>query len=245
MDDELVHPEMLKKLGKWRSCERPWVAIQKDIENELKRKITIPSIQKAYEVYSRRSAEIISGDEDLKGMLRDTVIDQTEQLKEINDFVRQLMREMLAESSRDTKAGQVMLNAAREIREQISLQAKLLNNMQEGFNFKQINQVEYTQISTNNLKELEKEGYIRILRRPGEVYDVEAKEVVSINKEEMNQLNHEGVVIVGNYSIQVVENESDGCLQKSNQGKDEPAGCPEGIDKEGRTDNIDEHRDEE
>lgn len=239
MEDELVHPEMLKKLGKWRACERPWVAIQKDIEKQLKKKVSVPAIKKAYEVYSRRSAEIISGDENLKGMLRDTVIDQTEQLKEINDFVRQLMKDMMKESVRDTKAGQIMLNAAREIREQISLQAKLLNNMQEGFNFKQINQIEYTQIATNNLKELEKEGYIKILRRPGEVYDLEAKEVVSLNKEELDQLNQESVVVVGNYSVQVVENnDKNKFIQEDNKGEDEPAGCPEGIDQEGRTDNI-------
>lgn len=206
MIDEIRSPEMLKEIGLMKGSGKSWSAITKVIGEKIGKKITIPSVMRAHEIYASRSAEIISGDDELKGMLKTAVINQTEQLEEINNTVRGLMKKLVENNYQEP---QLIINAAKEIREQIGCQVKLLNNLQDGFDMTKINRLEYTKISVNNLDELERAGYIKILQKPGSLPDLNAKEVISMTSADFKELSDQKNVVVNNhYMLQVVDEEN-------------------------------------
>ena len=177
MRDELRNPKVLKKLGELKSAGMSWVAIKQTLERELGIKANISTIQGVYKIYASRSSEIIAGDDELKGALKQAVFDTAERLKKIG----RIMDELLDQAR--TSAGD-KISASKEILNQLYFQEKLLNNIQQGFDWGKINKIEYTKISVNNLEELEKAGYIKILKRPGEVIDVENIKEAEFEEEE-------------------------------------------------------------
>lgn len=186
--DELRSPETLKRIGELKSTDNSWLAIQRKLESELGIKAGVPAIKNAYNIYSARSSEIIAGDESIKGALKEAVLDTSEQLKEINEEMRNLVKK--AKTGASDK-----ISASKEILNQLYFQEKLLNRIQQGFDWGKINKIEYTKISANNLEELEKSGYIKILKKPGEeaidvdkIRDAEFKDKDDyIKKEEVNK----------------------------------------------------------
>ena|GEM_PF-3828633 len=205
MIDELRTPEMLQKLGEWRSSGWSWTKMASAASADTGKKIDVPTVKRAYDIAALRTTEIIAGDEELKGKLVSVVFDQAERLKKITKVCDDLLDELM-ESKKDPHA---ILGAMREVRDQIRLQKELLDRMNEGFDVKHINRLEYTNISINNLNELEKSGYIKILRKPGQPYDPEAKEVVMLTAEQLKELNKKGILMLGNFCIQITDEDEE------------------------------------
>jgi len=160
MNDNLRSPIALKKLGELRGTGMSWTAIQQTIERELEIKASLPTIQNAYKVYCARSSEIVAGDDELKNTLKEAVLNTADQLKEINNIMMGILKEARTASGDKIAASKEILN-------QLYFQEKLLNRISQGFDWGKISRVEYTKISINNLEELEKAGYIKILKKPG------------------------------------------------------------------------------
>jgi len=186
MINELRNPEILRKLGEWKGAGQTWKTIKVTLERDCGIKASLPAIQNAYDVYSARSSEIIAGDENLKATLKEAVLDTANQLKEINN----IMREIIADAKGKPES---KIAAAREVLNQLYFQEKLLNRMMTGFNMQSISKIEYTKVSVNNLEELEKAGYIKVIKRPGEFIDIGEKvdEHNDNNPEEPSQENPE------------------------------------------------------
>lgn len=202
MNDDIKTPEVLRNIAALRATDTSWIGIADKISKMVNREVSPANVRSAYEIFASRSADIIAGDEELKGLLKTTVIDQADQLKQINGYVMNLMKKLANKT--DVKEMQAMINAAREIREQIQLQANLLNKMGEGWDTNRINRIEYTKISVNNLTELEKSGYIKILRRPGSKDKINFREEeISITEKQLQELIEKHKLISGNYLIQV------------------------------------------
>lgn len=201
MIDELRTPDMLKKLGEWRSGGLSWRKIRELVKEEIGKDVTEATLKKTFQLVESKTSEIIAGDEELKGKLSNVVFNQASRLKHISDMCDKLLNELM-DSREDPTAA---IAAMREVREQIKLQKELLDRMTEGFDQNKINRIQYTNISVNNLNELEKSGYIKILRKPGETYDPEKKdlELIKIDKEELNKLESEGMLKKEGYCIQV------------------------------------------
>jgi hypothetical protein len=175
MKDELRSPKALRKLGELRSAGMSWTAIQGTLERELEIKASLPTIQNAYNVYVARSSEIIAGDNALKGALKDAVFDTAERLKKIGKVMDDLL------DSARTSAGD-KIAATKEILNQLYFQEKLLNRIQQGFDFSKVSKVEYTKISVKNIVELEKAGKL-------------------ITAEKLVQYHEEGKIKINDWSI--------------------------------------------
>ena len=173
---ELRNPQALKRIGEMRGAGATWGMIAHTLEKEMDIKTTLPTIQNAYNIYSARAAEIIAGDDQLKGALKSAVFDTAERLRKVG----KIMDEML-DQARISPGDKIA--ASKEILNQLYFQEKLLNRIQQGFDWGKISKIEYTKISINNLEELEKAGYIKILKKPGEVIDIPKRE----KKEEVKE----------------------------------------------------------
>lgn len=201
MIDELREPEVLETLAKLKARGLSWKGITDKISDELGKEISVKAVRNAYDLVATKNAELMTEDEELKGKLTKIVFNQKDQIEKINKTCNSLLDELM-ESKEDPMAA---ISAMKEIREQIKLQKELLERLTDGFDPNKINRIEYTNISVNNLNELEKQGYIKILRKPGQPYDPEYKDLVSISKEQLEELNKKGAVNLKDYCIQLEE----------------------------------------
>lgn len=151
MKDELRSPKALKKMGELRSAGMSWTGIQAALEKDMDIKASLPTIQNAYNIYVARSSEIIAGDEALKGALQEAVFDTAERLKKIGRVMDDII-----DQARTTTTDKIA--ASKEILNQLYFQEKLLNRIQQGFDWGKVSKVEYTKISVKNIVELEKAG---------------------------------------------------------------------------------------
>jgi hypothetical protein len=192
VNEELRTPENLAKIGQLRGSGNSWAMIQRELSTEMTTRPSIDAIKSAYEVYSSRSAEVITGDETVKEVLKEAVLDTAGQLQEINN----MMREILSQSR--TQTGE-KIAAANQILKQLSFQQKILETMQSGFDWDKVSKIEYTKVSISNLKHLDEAGHIIILKEPGKeplsqefinkirrMVDVER---ASIKRERYNQMD--------------------------------------------------------
>ena len=165
--NDIRKPEVLKEIGKLRSSGMSFQGIAKTLSGKYGlKKPNHASVQKAYEVYASRQGEVIAGDEELKQGIKEAVLDTKDQLVKLNEMVWDIIKD--AETSKDK------LNAAREILNQLRFQEQLINKLTEGFDFNNLNKLEVTKIVVNNLEQLEKDGYIKILTNPGtNIIDIE------------------------------------------------------------------------
>jgi len=182
--DELRNPQVMAKIGELRSAEMTWGGIKDAILAEFNIDVNTEALKGAYDIFAARTAEIIAGDEELKGVLKKSVVKASDTLGMIHNRVS----DMLLRSEHEEN----VLGAARELMRLIELQYKLLNNFKEGFSIDKINRIEYIKVSRDNLDELAKAGYIKILRRPGQPYDPNLKEVIELRHSHMSELKRLG-----------------------------------------------------
>ena len=190
--DDLREPDKLKKIAELVSAGMSWEGIRKKFITEYGIEANVITFKNAYSTYSARAAEIIAGDDELKGNLRSAVINTSDVLVEVNTRIMNILRK---------NNDELAISAAREITRQLELQQKLLNHISEGFSIDKVNKIEYTKISINNLSELEKAGYIRVIRKPGEPYDPQVKEVVELDQEQLKDLISKGSVLTKMYNV--------------------------------------------
>ena len=122
MNNELRDPKALKKLGELKSAGNSWVEIKNILESEMGIKTSVPTIQSAYNIYISRSSEIITGDEELKNSLKEAVLDTATQLKEVNNMMRDILKQARTLTSDK-------ISASKEILNQLYFQEKLLNRI--------------------------------------------------------------------------------------------------------------------
>ena len=163
--DMMAEPKTLQKIGKLRSGGMSFQGIANRLIQEDGIKTGYMAVKRAYEIYSTKSKDIVAGDNQLKTELQEVVLDTKNQLKLINESVWEVLRN----SGKDG----ITLQATREILKQLEFQEKMLNRMEEGFDFRKANKIEITQIVVNSLESLEKAGYIKILNKPGETINLE------------------------------------------------------------------------
>ena len=193
-------PKVIRKIGEYKSLGMGWTDMAEQLYKDYKIVTTHDRVRNVYLELINKNADIIVGDEKLKGLLKQTVIDQASQLSKINKITNRLLDDI---SEKDDPDVDSLVKITKEIRHQIVLQAKLLGSLKDGIDSKQINKVEYTKISVNNLGDLEKEGYIKILRKPGEPFNPNKNEVIKLEKNKIEDLLRDGVCYVDNYTIKI------------------------------------------
>ena len=165
INEKLAEPHILKKIGQLKSSGMSFTGIRNKLQEEDHLNVTIFSVKKAFELYSTRTKEIVEGDKSLKNELKEVVIDTKTQLKLVND----LMWELINKAREQGKLSVFnAVPALKEIREQIKLQNDLIKDIQGNFDYKQMNTIQLTQVIVNNLENLQKDGFIKVLNKPGE-----------------------------------------------------------------------------
>ena len=165
--NDLRKPEVLREIGKLRGSGMSFRGIAKSISGSYGVKLpTVLAVQKAYEVYTARQGDIIEGDKELQNEIKGALIDTKDQLIKLNELMWTVIND--AETSKDK------ISAAKEVLNQMRFQETLITKVTDGFDFKKMNKIEITKIIVNNLEQLEKDGFIKILTNPGSnVIDIE------------------------------------------------------------------------
>ena len=178
--NDLRSPEVLTEIGKLRSSGMSFNGIAKEISRTFNLKEpTVLAVQKAYNIYSSRSSEVIAGDDELKKGIKEAVLDTKDQLVKINSIVWEIIQS--AETPKDK------LGAAKEILNHLRFQQQLITKITEGFDFKNMNRIEVTKIVVNNLEQLEKDGFIKILNKPGQIIDLEKVREAEFTEDETDR----------------------------------------------------------
>jgi hypothetical protein len=182
-DPLLRSKEVLMKIGELKNLNCSWTEISERMKKEHNVEVSPQVAQSLYKTYATRMAEVIAGDTKIKDELRGVVLDKAEQLKSVNEMVWSVIKD-----SKTTNKDKLL--AAREVLAQLELHEKLFENLKKDFDFRQISRIEYTKVSVDNLDYLEKEGYIKILKKPGvsELVNV-TPEAPDIGKEEEKGLD--------------------------------------------------------
>ncbi len=210
MKDEIRNPKVLRKINDLKSSGSSWSAIKEKLKSDMDIEASIPTIRKAYDTYSARSAETIANDGELQQSIREAVLNTSQQLQNINDFANKIIKyasNQMDNLQSDKDISNVMqagTQAAKQILNQIQFQERLVRQLSEGFDSKEVSKIEYNKIFTNNLQELEKSGYIKILRNPDEPADAEQEirfEQLDLTDEEAKKLFVTGRTRHENYII--------------------------------------------
>jgi len=167
MRDDLRKPEILKEIGKLRSAGMGFKGIAEHLATKfnLDPEPSKTTVRSAYKVYSTRRTEIIAGDEELKGEIRESILNTKNQLTKLNDIVWDIID--------TTEKSENKLAAAKEILNHLRFQEQILNKLTQSFDTQTLNKIEVTKIVVNNLEQLERDGFIKVLNRPGKVIDLE------------------------------------------------------------------------
>ena len=160
---DIRHPDILVKIGKMISSGMSYPSICNSIKDEWGINTTANYVKKVYETYSARRTEILQGDLELKSEIKQEILDWKDQIGRLNRMTWSLL---------DEAKGDLKLKAMREVRGQLELQNKILGRLEDSMTGKVINRIQITQDVIRTLEQLEKDGMITILRRPGEIIDV-------------------------------------------------------------------------
>jgi hypothetical protein len=161
MNEELRSPKVLTEIGRCIQAGMSYTELKRHLQKNFSVESTPSTIKKVYEVYLKRRNEVVAGkqeiQEDIRGEIQTTIIDTQKVLKNIHEFVMDLMDRCKHKDDR------LALDASREILNQLYYQEKVLNKMQAGIQVENLNKIEITQIVVNELESLETNGRIKIL----------------------------------------------------------------------------------
>lgn len=160
--DLLAEPEILLKIGKLHSAGMSVSAICQKLRQENGIKAGYAAVKSAIKTYSTRGTEILAGDDELKGEIKEVIINTKKQLKDVNELIWDLINVARKDGQLHLKTA---ISAVGEIRKQMEFQEKLLNRMEEGIDYTKMNSVHMTQIIVDNLTVLQESGYIKILKK--------------------------------------------------------------------------------
>ena len=166
---KLRSPEVLKFIGSEASLGMPWVSIKSKIEEKFSITPSVEAIKSAYDIYATRRAELVATNPELTKAITKEVLNSTDQLKAINDILWGLVKDLKDGDHKDVK---LVIQMAREIREQIKISNEMSKSFIERLDPSKINKIEYTKIVINSLKELEATGIIKINKEAANALDM-------------------------------------------------------------------------
>jgi hypothetical protein len=157
---DIRHPDILTDIGRKVSAGMTWAEIASTIEQEYGIKCTPAYVEKIYGRYAVRRSEILNGDSLLKEQVKQEILDWKSQLGKINTQTWEILNNMEMKP-------EMKLKAMAEVRQQLELQNKIMERMENTFTSKAMNSMDITRLVFSQLAQLEKDGMIKILRMPG------------------------------------------------------------------------------
>lgn len=154
-------PEVEKKVNDLRAQGWGYKSISDYLKDQMDVEASHMAIKRYVERKGLLNEKIIASNEELQGKLEKEVFSTFDDLKKINTKVKDLMDDVDIEERPD-----ILLGCMKEIREQIILQNKLLGTLKPQTKVVQNiqNYVDYSVHVTKILKNLQQQGYIKILK---------------------------------------------------------------------------------
>ena len=167
---ELRNPEVLEEITKMRALGESYKSISDYLKKDYKLDVHENSIRKMYQQLGKQSTNMIKANDEVKAILQSEVLDTAKQLKTMNERMHKLYDEMQDSASRNRTTD--MINISREIRNQLEFQAKVLQRFSDAPKVQNFNYIDMSTKVISMLGDLEKEGFIKILKNLPE-YDVD------------------------------------------------------------------------
>lgn len=161
---DIRHPDILVDIGRKVSAGMTWAEVAESLETELGIKSSPAYVETIYARYATRRNEILTGDNQLRDQVKQEILDWKYQLQKINKQTWEILED--AQMKPEQK-----LKAMAEVRQQLELQNKIVERMENTFTSKAMNSMDITRLVFAQLSQLEKEGMIKILRMPGAVVE--------------------------------------------------------------------------
>ena len=155
------HPELIQVIRKMKDMGYGLRKIAAELETNYQFKTTHQSIKNFIDAGGlMEGAEKFSEARDVLGLLK--------QLKQINKKMWEIFEDIHVDKD---KLGYARANILNKLLQQLDFQKKLLERITSGTVTQKISYLEFSVKVSKYLEVLEKEGYIKIIKRPLKVYD--------------------------------------------------------------------------
>jgi hypothetical protein len=150
---EVRKPEIIKRIAELVTAGNPFTEIARILEEEKGIKASKQVIERVYNTYAARRAEVVESNKEMEEFMKEDVINVKKQLWDVNKKCREILDEAIDPDEK--------LKAIDRIHSQIMIQQKLLENLNRD-KPTEINIVHITTKVLNIMKEWEDQGVIEI-----------------------------------------------------------------------------------
>jgi len=165
-NDIVRTPEIFAEIGKMYSTGMSAPSIAKKIGEITGKEVSVNIITGAIKRFNEKKGAVIETNKEVQNMIRGSIESAIEELAELKDILKDLAKD-------DDSENKDKISAIKEIRNIIETKLKIMDRLLQGFDVTKVNKLQMTQVIMNILPEFEEQGYIKILRKPGEVPDLE------------------------------------------------------------------------
>lgn len=166
---ELKRPEIFFDIGRLISVGNSYTEVADKINQKYGLRANNEQIREVYNTYVTRRKEMIDADKEIQEGLRKDLLNTREQLLASNKKVWEIIDK--------TKYDDTKIKALKEVREQLVFQERLIHKLMEGFRPEKADTIMLTQVVVNSLDQLEKDGFIKILKPVNQPIDIKIEEV--------------------------------------------------------------------
>jgi len=181
---KLKEPEVLVYIGKLYSSGMNYSEIVEKVREKFGIEANSTQIKKVITIFKSRQSDLIKGDNELKNMVKWTILDTKKELEKIHQECLDILEE--AKRIKDFKS---RIAAVREIRGQLEFQEKLQQRLTGSLDGAKINKLEMTQVIVNSLEDLERHGVIKILKNPNKFETIGIESEYFIDQEDQEEEN--------------------------------------------------------
>ena len=174
LNEDLRRPNVLKTIGEEAAKGTNWKGIARVVESRHGIKANYKTIQKVYESHMDMA---IAGNEKLRERAEGNIINIEEQLKKINDLTNKLLdkyKDIEDAEPEGSKKVFVLIQLMREIQGHIIIQERLIERIKSMK--PTINNVYLTKVIVQNIKNLEEQGIIKVLKKLPMIQEEEINE---------------------------------------------------------------------
>ena len=191
--DKVRTPDVMKELGRMVYDSYSWSYISKKISDMTNTILGEKGAKNLWEEYKAKRTELLIGDKGLKADIVKTIIDTDDQLHRINTICNKVLDDLIEDGYSDKT---MVLKTLQEIRAQIKLQIDVVSKLTQGFDEHKLSKQKYIKESLSNLKDLDKNHFIKILRKPGEVFDPNILEIIKLSPAQFLDLQKNKRILV-------------------------------------------------
>ena len=193
-NEKLLLPENLKRLGRYKAAGMNTTEIARSFQN-LGVECSPKMIKNLLHHQEGLSKELIDGEEEIKQRIRASV-------EKLCDGIDRMGKRLWVIADKEGVAPRDAIAAMRELREQLDSKVRTLQKLvTKDKTVKNVNILQYNDMSMKNTEALEKRGYLTVWKKAGQ-FGVN-KKIVEMTPTQLKELNKNRTLEVWNIVLQV------------------------------------------